>query len=897
MPGDRIMKADESIYIRGARQNNLKNIDLRIPRNRFVVITGVSGSGKSSLAFDTLFAEGQRRYLEALSTYARQMAGRLNAPLVDEIEGLSPSIAIEQKGLPHNPRSTVGTLTEVYDYLRLLFARLGTIFCPNCDLPVRAWTVLEILADLSESLPPGSRILLLAPLGAVAEKELPNLLRRFRRDGFGRVRADGSVYELDPFPSLPRRPLHLIEIVVDRLVLDDEKRRRLIDSLELALRVGKGTAGIATAEGWERFYSESARCASCGYTGPDLTPALFSFQHPSGMCPLCRGLGYAGADDEQADPARRPSADGPDSKPAPDLDLWDQVSGLVHDAVEDNHTSGLAITAGGPTAPGFSSEPPLCPACNGTRLSEAARSVRLGGLSINRVCAMNPASVARWIEGLDFDESRREILKRPQKEILNRLNNLIELGLPYLTLDRPSNTLSGGEAQRVRLAHQIGSSLSGVLYVLDEPSVGLHPRDHRRLLRILMRLRDAGNSLVVVEHDRETILRADHVIDMGPGAGTQGGEVVFSGPPEGIANCSASLTGLYISGKKQIQPPGRRKKSADFFRLTGASGHNLKSISADFPYGCMTCVTGVSGSGKSTLVLDTLYRALAQRIYNIETHPAPFSALENAERLKKVILVDQSPIGRTPRSIPATYTGVFGLIRQLFSRVPEARARGYSPARFSFNARGGRCEHCRGEGLQRIEMYFLPDIYVTCPVCQGSRYGRETLDITYRGYSIASVLEMTVYEAAAFFGNFRAIRYKLDALIDVGMGYIRLGQPATTLSGGEAQRIKLAAELSRRGQGRALYILDEPTTGLHFEDIDKLLHVLRKLVDQQNTIIIIEHHPDVIKSADYVIDLGPEGGEGGGRIVAAGTPEEVARSKDSHTAPYLREALGMHPGA
>jgi len=853
---------EESIYIHGARQNNLKNIDLRVPRNRFVVITGVSGSGKSSLAFDTLFAEGQRRYLEALSTYARQMAGRLNAPLVDEIEGLSPSIAIEQKGLPHNPRSTVGTLTEIYDYLRLLFARLGTIYCPNCDLPVRSWTVAEIVADLSECLPPKSRILLLAPLGQILENNLPNLVKRLRRDGFGRVRADGAIYELDPLPSFPRRPSHLIEIVVDRLVLDEEKRRRLIDSLELALRAGKGTAGIATPEGWQRFYCESARCALCGYTGPELTPTLFSFQHPFGMCPSCRGLGHAGSDGEGAS--------------------CDESAGTAADSQEE-----------APEVPGLISEPSTCPACKGTRLSEAARSVRLGGLSIDRVSALNPAAVAVWIKGLDFDESGRQILERPQKEILSRLDNLVELGLPYLTLDRSSNTLSGGEAQRVRLAHQISSHLSGVLYVLDEPSVGLHPRDHRRLLDILMRLRDAGNSLVVVEHDRETILRSDHVIDMGPGAGTQGGEVVFSGPPDQIANCPGSLTGLYISGKKQIQTPRHRKKSGDFFRLTGASGHNLKSISADFPYGCMTCVTGVSGSGKSTLILDTLYRALARKINNVQTNPAPFSTLENAERLAKVILVDQSPIGRTPRSIPATYTGVFGLIRQLYSQVPEARARGYSPARFSFNAKGGRCENCRGEGLQRIEMYFLPDIYVTCPACQRSRYNRATLDITYRGHSIASALEMTVYEAAVFFSNFRAIRYKLDALIDVGMGYIRLGQPATTLSGGEAQRIKLAAELSRRGQGRALYILDEPTTGLHFEDISKLLHVLRKLVDQQNTVIVIEHHPDVIKSADYVIDLGPEGGEGGGRIVAAGTPEEVARSKNSHTAPYLREALGI----
>ncbi len=870
--------AEKSIYIRGARQNNLKNIDLQVPRNSFVVITGVSGSGKSSLAFDTLFAEGQRRYLEALSTYARQTAGRLNAPLVDEIDGLSPAIAIEQKGLPHNPRSTVGTLTEINDYLRLLFARLGTIFCPTCDLPVRAWTVHEILADLSASLSAKSRMLILAPLGEVPEKELPNLLRKLRRDGFGRVRAYGSVYELDPLPSLPRRPSHMLQIVIDRLLFDEEKQRRLIDSLELALKAGKGTAAIATPEGWERSYSESARCASCGYTGPELTPGLFSFQHPSGMCPACRGLGYAGDDGL-----------GPDFF-APSAALLSQSEGNRRsksppEGLEDE-------TAEAPLA---ASELPQCQACGGTRLNDSARSVRLGGLSIDRVLSMTPSAAAKWLEGLDFDQARREILNRPKKEILSRLYNLVELGLPYLTLDRSSNTLSGGEAQRVRLAHQVGANLSGVLYVLDEPSVGLHPRDHRRLLDLLMRLRDAGNSLVTVEHDRETILRADYVIDMGPGAGTEGGEVVFSGPPERIADCSASLTGLYLSGKKRIETPTHRKKAASFLRLTGASGHNLKSISADFPYGLLTCVTGVSGSGKSTLVLDTLYRALARMIYKVETHPAPFATLENAERLQKVILVDQSPIGRTPRSIPATYTGVFELIRQLFSRAPEARARGYSPARFSFNARGGRCEHCRGEGLQRIEMYFLPDIYVTCPVCGGTRYNRETLDITYKGCSIAAVLDMTVYEAAAFFTNFRAIRSKLDGLIGVGMGYIRLGQPATTLSGGEAQRVKLAAELSRRGQGKALYILDEPTTGLHFEDISKLLLVLRKLVDQQNTVIVIEHHTDVIKSADYVIDLGPEGGDGGGRIVAAGTPEQVARSSVSHTAPYLREALGMQP--
>lgn len=841
------------IRIFGARQHNLKNVDLDIPRLRFTVITGVSGSGKSSLAFDTLFAEGQRRYVEALSTYARQFLQNVGAPLVDDIEGLSPAIAIEQKGLPRTPRSTVGTLTEIHDHLRLLYARLGTIHCPACAIPVRAYTVPEMVREIYDSWPEGSRLLVIAPLAEIRERELSATLKKLRRDGFARIRLDGRVFELDPLPVLPRRPAYRLEVVVDRLILGEKIARRLADSLELASGLGGGLAAVAKTEGVEMRFSTRSRCNSCGREFPELSPSLFSFQHPNGMCPACKGLGFAG---DEAD-----------------------EKGAERESAADRLANG-------------STELP-CPACSGARLNETARSVRLGGLTIPELAALPLPAVRQWIANLDLPPARAQIAERPIQEMLRRLENMEKLGLAYLTLSRASHTLSGGEAQRIRLAHQTASSLSGILYVLDEPSIGLHPRDHRRLLDVLFRLRDSGNTVVVVEHDRETILRADYVVDMGPGAGTQGGQVIFHGPPEDLVNDPDSLTGLYLSGRREIAVPQRRRRpDRGSLVVTGARGHNLKGITVSFPLGCITCVTGVSGSGKSTLVLQTLYRALARDLYGSKAAPAPFERIENARAVKKVVLVDQAPIGRTPRSTPATYSGLFDLIRGLYSRLPEARARGYGANRFSFNAGGGRCETCKGEGLQRIEMYFLPDVYVTCPECGGSRYNRETLDILFKGKSIADALEMTVQEAAPFFESFPALRAKMDTLLEVGLGYLRLGQPATTLSGGEAQRVKLAAELSRKASGGTLYILDEPTTGLHFEDVQKLLHVLQRLADLGHTVIIIEHHLDVVKTADYVIDLGPEGGDQGGHVVASGTPEQVAQVESSFTGRYLRQVLG-----
>lgn len=855
----------DPIVIRGARQHNLKSIDLTLPRNSFIVFTGVSGSGKSSLAFDTLFAEGQRRYIEALSAQSRLFLPRLEAPEVDEIRGLSPAIAIEQKGMVRNPRSTVGTLTEIHDRLRLLFAKLGTVHCPFCSIPVRAYTIPQIVDEIFTDWPLGNRLLLLAPLGTIPEREISALLKKLRRDGFARVRANGTVYELDPPPLIPRRATHEIEIVVDRLVLQEKIRNRLTESIELALKHGKGKVRAVSPGEPEKLFSDSYECATCGRSVAKPTLSLFSFHHPSGMCMRCKGLGVI------------TEAGNDESKSRIEDKTQDSESLAAYD--ETSHSE-------------FIEEGVECPECHGARLNVIARSVRLSGLGIHEVSALSIPHVRKWAASLKLNPSEAQIARRPIDEIDLRLRNLEELGLPYLTLDRSASSLSGGEAQRVRLSTQVSMPLSGVLYVLDEPSIGLHPRDHQRLLGVLTRLRDAGNTLVVVEHDRDTILQADHVVDIGPGAGANGGHILFSGSPSALLLSNDSVTGPYLSGRKSVsRPAARRSPKRGSLRVIGASGHNLKKIDVELPLGCLVCLTGVSGSGKSTLLLRTVYRALARDLHGARALPAPYERLENYESIKRVVLVDQDPIGRTPRSTPATYSGIFDHIRRIYSQIPEARARGYSPSRFSFNARGGRCEACRGEGLERIEMFFLPDIYVTCPACGGSRYGTQVLEILFKGHSIADVLGMTFQEAAAIFENFPSLNHKISTMLEVGLGYLKIGQPAHTLSGGEAQRVKLGTELGRKVHGSALYVLDEPTTGLHFEDIQKLLHVLQRLVDQGHTVALIEHHPDIIKSADYVIDLGPAGGDEGGYVVAAGTPEQVTSVSESHTGRYLRDLI------
>jgi excinuclease ABC subunit A len=869
--------ATDRILIRGAREHNLKSIDLDIPREKLVVITGVSGSGKSTLAFDTIYAEGQRRYVESLSAYARQFLEQMEKPDVDLIEGLSPAISIEQKTTSKNPRSTVATTTEIYDYLRLLFARVGKPFCYQCGKPIASQTVQQIV-DQVLGLPAGSRIQILAPVVRGRKGEYRHIFVQMRKEGFVRARVDGTLRELEQPIELDKQKKHTIEVVVDRLVVKPDVARRLADSLEIATRLAEGIVTVSVVEGPELTFSEKLACITCGVSYPEISPRVFSFNNPHGACPACGGLGTQV--DGRSDAALASTEEGFLGSSARYLDrrYKETSSSRVREAIEE-YVDRL-----------YSIRP--CKACGGARLRKESLAIKVAGLSIAEVTRLSVKEGLAFFEGLRLSEKDQEIARRILKEIRERLGFLVNVGLEYLTLDRTAATLAGGEGQRIRLATQIGSSLVGVLYILDEPSIGLHQRDNVRLLNTLKRLRDLGNTVLVVEHDEETIRSADHVIDLGPGAGVSGGQVVVAGPPEAIMASPRSLTGRYLARELQIPvPPRRRPHTGLYLTIVGAREHNLKGIDVEIPLGLFTCVTGVSGSGKSTLVSEILRKALAAALYGSREEPGAHDKILGVERLDKVIEIDQAPIGRTPRSNPATYTGVFSVIRELYALTPDARVRGYKPGRFSFNVKGGRCEACEGDGILRIEMHFLPDIYVTCEVCRGKRYNRETLEILYKGKSIADVLDMTVAEALGFFEKIPRIREKLQTLQDVGLGYIKLGQSATTLSGGEAQRVKLSRELSKRATGRTLYILDEPTTGLHFHDIRQLLEVLHRLTDAGNTVLVIEHNLDVIKTADWIIDLGPEGGDAGGRVVATGTPEEVAARPGSYTGQFLRRVL------
>ena len=866
----------DAIIIRGAREHNLKSINLEIPRGKLVVITGVSGSGKSSLAFDTIYAEGQRRYVESLSTYARQFLEQMDKPDVDLIEGLSPAISIEQKTTSKNPRSTVATVTEIYDYLRLLFARVGKPTCYKCGKPIASQTVQQIV-DQILTFPDETRIQILGPLIRGRKGEYRHVFGQMRREGFARVRVDGRLRELEEEITLDKNKKHTIEVVVDRLVIRPDIRRRLTDSLETTLRLGEGivTVNVLGDKEKDHTFSERLACIDCGVSYPEVSPRIFSFNNPHGACPSCGGLGTA----LDARFGRGRDEDFPGaSLHSLDRRYKATESSRVREQIE-TYVDRLSTLR-------------PCPACQGSRLRPESLAIKVTGLDIAEVTRFSVKEALRFFSELRLSEKDHEIAHRILKEIRERLGFLVNVGLDYLTLDRTAATLAGGEGQRIRLATQIGSSLVGVLYILDEPSIGLHQRDHIRLLNTLKRLRDLGNTVIVVEHDEETIRNADFVVDLGPGAGVSGGRVVMCGTPREIIACKASLTGRYLARELEIAVPRvRRPPSGLYLTVTGAREHNLKGIEVEIPLGLFTCVTGVSGSGKSTLVTDILKRALSRYLYGSREQPGAHDKILGIEHIDKVIDVDQSPIGRTPRSNPATYTGVFSLMRDLYALTPEARVRGYRPGRFSFNVKGGRCEACEGGGIIRIEMHFLPDIYVTCDVCRGGRYNRETLEIQFKGKSIAHVLDMTVEEALHFFQNVPRIKDKLQTLYDVGLGYIKLGQPATTLSGGEAQRVKLSKELSRRGTGRTLYMLDEPTTGLHFHDIRQLLLVLHRLADTGNTVLVIEHNLEVIKTADWIIDLGPEGGDQGGSVVASGTPEEVAEGEHSFTAHFLRRVL------
>ena len=912
----------ERISVHGARQHNLKNIDVEIPRNTLTVITGLSGSGKSSLAFDTIYAEGQRRYVETLSTYARQFLDQMERPDVDSIDGLSPAISIEQKTTSRSPRSTVGTITEIYDYLRLLYSSIGTPHCPLCGNEISRQTTEQILQHVL-ALRPEDRIMVLAPIVRGRKGEYKKDLEKLARQGFVRARIDGVLRSLEEDIPLDKRRNHTIEVVVDRLLVKPGIEKRLEASIDTATKLAGGLVLIAVVNGEERLYSQKLACTECGTSVPQLEPRSFSFNSPYGACEECTGLGSKWV----FDPAKaivdfsRPLLEGGLGPQAGSANMrlrlaeaakqmrinlstpFDQFPKKVQTALLEGNNGFPGVLKILAETYDESSEgyrewlteymsPVVCPACHGKRLRPASLAVRVKSFSITDFTEMPISRALVTVRNWEFGDREMQIAGRIVDEIRRRLEFLSAVGLDYLSLERSAATLSGGEAQRIRLATQIGSKLRGVLYVLDEPSIGLHPRDNGRLLDTLTQLRDMGNTVLVVEHDAETIERADYVIDLGPGAGRLGGGLVASGTPQGVAENPESLTGQYLAGTLEIAvPAARRRANGKKLIVKGALEHNLKEIDVEFPLGLLTVVTGVSGSGKSTLVNEILYRALAKQIYGSREEPGKHAAIEGMDLLDKVIRIDQSPIGRTPRSNPATYTGLFTPIRDLYAMLPESRERGYKPGRFSFNVKGGRCEACQGDGLRRIEMNFLPDVYVTCDVCRGRRYNHETLQVKYKGRSIADLLDATVEEALPLMENIPTIRPKLQTLNDVGLGYIHLGQSSTTLSGGEAQRIKLAKELSRRQTGRTFYVLDEPTTGLHFDDVRKLLDVLQSLVNLGNTVVVIEHNLDVIKTADWIIDLGPDGGEYGGRLVAAGTPEQVARSKKSYTAEALRKVL------
>jgi excinuclease ABC subunit A len=941
--------SSDYLIVKGAREHNLKNIDVKIPREKLVVITGLSGSGKSSLAFDTIYAEGQRRYVESLSAYARQFLGLMEKPDVDFIEGLSPAISIEQKATSRNPRSTVGTVTEIYDYLRLLYARTGTPYCYKCGKEIQKQTPQQII-DAILQFPEESRIMIMAPLVRGRKGEYREIFKEVRREGFVRVRVDGKIHSIDQPPKLDKNKKHDIEVIVDRLIVRSSIKDRLTESVELALNIGSGLLIVWLDNSEEHIFSENFACSDCGISYEELSPRMFSFNSPYGACPQCDGLGtQIEIDPDLVVPNVHKSLSEGAIVP-----LGEQPRGGWYSAIlkglakrykfdfitpyyklpEEAKEVLLYGTSGSVLSINYHSErmhgeynapyegvinnlkrrytqtnsagirswinqfmsEKKCQICNGARLKPESLAVKIGGLSISDLTAKSISQLNQFFNTLALNSTQEQIAHQILKEIRERINFLVNVGVEYLTLDRSAQTLSGGEAQRIRLATQIGSQLVGVLYILDEPSVGLHQRDNKRLIETLTHLRDIGNTVLIVEHDRETIENGDFILDLGPGAGETGGYVVAQGSPEEIQQSEKSLTGQYLAGKKRIDYSDvRRSGNGKQLCLCGAQGNNLKNITVYFPLGKFICITGVSGSGKSTLINETLYPILHRHFYSSTHVPLKYDTIGGIEHIDKVIDINQNPIGRTPRSNPATYTGTFGIIRDLFSSLKESKIRGYKPGRFSFNVKGGRCEACSGDGIRKIEMHFLPDVYVPCEICKGKRYNRETLEIKYRGKSIADVLNMSVNEAFEFFRKIPRINRKLQTLKDVGLGYIKLGQPATTLSGGEAQRIKLAAELSKIGTGKTLYILDEPTTGLHFEDIKILLQVLDRLIDQGNTVIIIEHNLDVIKTADYIIDLGPEGGDRGGTIVAAGTPEDIAATTESYTGQSLQKVLSELP--